>query len=90
MKENLIIVRDILFTSFIIGFILYVLSFLLWMFKFDYFYNITNHIFGIEKEYYTFAAILIMGMAKNVLFFLFLIPAIAIHLKIKCKCKNIK
>ena len=88
MKENLVIVRNILYTSFIIGFILYVLSALLLIFKFDYFSNIAIQMFGIEKQNFVFATILIMGMAKNVLFLLYLVPAIAIHIIIKSKFKN--
>ena len=87
MKENLIIVRDILLTSFIISFVLLILSFLFLMFNLDYAVGIANKFFGIEKEYYVFAIMLIMGMAKNVLLFFFLIPSIAIHIILKRKDK---
>jgi hypothetical protein len=87
MKENLTVIRNILFKSFLIGYIILIFSALIFMFNVDYFADLANQMFGIERQYYLFAVMLIMGMAKNVLFLAFLCPAIAIHWTLKCKCE---
>lgn len=83
MVENLKLIRDILLKSFIVGFILLLFSFLMFMLFNDFIVSIWASWYSVKTEMVGPLIILLFGIFKSLVFILFLIPAIAIHWTIK-------
>lgn len=84
-KENLIIIRDILYRCFFVGLLFLVLATLLYMPCKCFVANIYHTVFGIRTGAYYIMWAIFVGLIKTILIFFFLVPAIAIHIT-ACKC----
>jgi len=78
-KESLIIVRNIFYKCFIVGFIFLVMAALIYLPCKCYVANIYQTSFGIDAEAYYNMWACFVGLIKTIIIFLFLVPAIAIH-----------
>lgn len=86
--EFAIILKKVLFRSFIYGFILLLISSFLYMFWLDNMYNWVSNFYPISEDFLIKAVMLILGMWKIALIQFFLFPAIALHFVIKCCSKK--
>lgn len=80
MKEKLFIIRNIFFTSFIVGLFFLVIAALIYLpcqCAISGYYSKT---FNISIESYNNMWVSFVGLIKTILIFLFLVPSIAIHI----------
>lgn len=80
MKKNLIILRNIYYQCFFIGLFFLVVATLLYMPCKCYLANLYQQGFGISENVYYNLWVGFVGLIKTILVFLFLVPALAIHL----------
>lgn len=80
IKEKLTIVRNILFSCFFIGVIFLILAAILYMPCKCVIANIYQTSFGINLDSYQNMWVLFVGLIKTILIFLFLVPALAVHI----------
>lgn len=79
MIEKLAIIEDILFRIFIIGFILFVLSFLVYLLFNQQLMDLFLPLYGLKAEAASIMILSFYGLIKMFLAYCILIPAIAIH-----------
>lgn len=80
IKENLIIIRNIFYKCFFIGLIFLVIAALIYMPCKCFLAEVYQSGFGISPETYYNMWVGFIGIIKTILIFLFLTPALAIHL----------
>lgn len=78
-KENLIIIRNILYKCFLIGLLFLVIAALIYLPCKCFIADLYQTGFGIEEEAYYNMWAGFVGLIKTILIFLFLVPALAIH-----------
>ncbi len=88
MSENLVLIRDFLFKWFIVGFGLFLLSVILYIFMKDFSAEMSMKLYNVEPQYYFNLAFTLLGFLKLFLFFGVLSPALAIHWLIKVSEKK--
>ncbi len=86
-KENLTVLRNIFFKSFLVGLFFLILAGALYLPCKCYVANFYQS-FGINIFAYQMLWVFFVGLIKTILVFLFLVPAIAIHWALKCYCKK--
>lgn len=86
--ESAILIKKVLFKSFIYGFILLLISSLLYMFMPETMYNIVKAYYPISQISLMKIVIIALGMWKIILIQFFLLPAIALHCTLKGCCKK--
>lgn len=86
--ETAILLKKVLFRSFIYGFILLLISSLLYMFQFDTMFNMVKTFYPISHVSFTKIMIISISMWKIILIQFFLFPAIALHCVTKIKSKT--
>ncbi|MDD3594130.1 MAG: hypothetical protein PHX18_05845 [Candidatus Gastranaerophilales bacterium] len=79
-------VRNILFKSFLLAILLLIISNLLYSFNSDFFFAMFEKYYFIKPEQAAEMVFFLYGIIKIIAVFLFLIPAIAIHMNEHCKC----
>jgi len=77
--ENLIILRNILYKCFVVGFILFIVAILLYLPCKCYVANVYLTSFRISPETYDNLWVGFGGLIKVILVFLFLVPGLAVH-----------
>lgn len=82
------IVETVLFKSFFVGLILFILMAVSYHFYFDTFYHLCNNFYPMDASMFTEIVVISIGLWKLILLQLFLIPAVALHFTIKCKSKD--
>lgn len=78
-KEILIILRNIFYKCFIIGFVFLIAASLIYLPCKCYVAEIYRNGFGISETAYYNMWVAFVGLIKTILVFLFLVPALAIH-----------
>lgn len=78
------IAKMVLFKSFFIGLIFFILMTVSYHFYFDTFYDISNKFYPMDEMSFVNIVVISIAMWKLILLQLFLIPAIALHWTIKC------
>lgn len=86
--ETAILVKKVLFKSFIYGFILLIISSLLYMFRFDAMYEMVRTFYPITQDTLMYVVIIALSIWKVTLIQFFLFPAIALHCTIKSAQKK--
>jgi hypothetical protein len=79
LKENLIVLRNILYKCFLVGLFFLIIATVLYMPCKCLLANIYQIGFGISPELYYSMWVSFIGLIKTILIFLFLVPALAIH-----------
>lgn len=79
MSENLILIRNILYRWFIIGFLFLGFSSLMYILAKDFTSEIAYSMFKLETEDYHRMMVYFLGSMKVILFMFILAPALAIH-----------
>lgn len=87
-KENLIILRNILYKCFFIGLFFLILAAVLYLPCKCYVANIYQTAFGIDIRAYHNLWAIFVGLIKTILIFLFLVPALAVHWVSHCYNKK--
>jgi len=90
MLENIVLIRNILYKCFFIGFAFLLLSSLFFLFGQDYAFSIWSKFYGISPEILKIIMISFLGLFKLLLFVFFLIPALALHCKGRCLKKKVE
>jgi len=83
MIDNLALIRDILLRSFIVGLIFLVIASITYCYLAPNIVNVSVGLYGIKAEDVPLLIVSFIGIMKAFLYFVFLIPAIAIHWTIK-------
>lgn len=83
MNQNLILARNFLFKWFIVGFILLLISVIIFIFLKDLGAEVAYRLYNVDNGNYYNIVLLIFGLTKSALFFFVLSPAIALHWMIK-------
>lgn len=79
MSEKLIIIEDILFKSFIIAFIMLMVSFVCYLVFNQQIIDIWIGLYGLSAKNVSIMILGFYGIFKMLIFILFFIPAIAVH-----------
>lgn len=79
MLENIIILRNLFYKFFLIGFIFYILTALLFVFKNEWVINLIIQFYHLTRGEINLLIACFIGMTKMFLIFLFLIPALGLH-----------
>lgn len=74
--------------SFIIGYIILLLSALFYIFCFDWMYGLAYKMYGLSKEQFVNAYIFGLTIYKLNLILFFLVPALALFCKCRCEKEN--
>ena len=86
--------KKFFFKCFIITFALNIILFVLWLLVRDFYFSFAHYIFAIDKAAYNKLALDFFVISKYIMFYAFLIPAIALFWMEKCQKvdwrKNIK
>lgn len=86
MNENLIVIRNIFYKCFIIGFLMLIIAGLIYMPNKTILASFYGSVFGIDNKTYYLMWVCFVGLIKTILIFLFLVPALALHWQ-TCKCR---
>jgi hypothetical protein len=89
MNENLIVIRNILYKCFLVGLFFLVFALIIYMPYKTFFATFYASILGISLTSYYLMWACFIGLMKTIIIFLFLVPALAIHLTTSgCCCKK--
>lgn len=84
--ETALLIKKVLFKSFIYGFILLIISSLLYMFRFDEMYEMVKAFYPLSQDTLMNIVMITLSIWKVILIQFFLFPTIALH----CTIKSIK
>lgn len=84
-KECIICMRNFLLKWFIIGFAIFLLSSILFIFLKDFGGQMAMSLYGIDPDFYINFAFIMLGLIKLFLIFMVLAPALALHWMIRNK-----
>ena len=79
MNIDLVLIRNLLYKWFVIGFVLYIISILIFLNFKDYAAQIACILFYVDPYHYFQIALALFGLVKLLLFFFVLTPALSIH-----------
>jgi hypothetical protein len=79
MGEKLAIVEDVLLRSFFSGLLLFMFSYLIYLFFNDLVISMWTALYGLDEQMINIIIMGFYGITKILLFVLFLVPAIGIH-----------
>lgn len=80
LEQIIIIIRNILYRAFLIGFAFYIFTFLFWIGLQDWSISYVGRFFaGISRQEIILAMIYFIGWMKLIVIYIFLIPALALH-----------
>lgn len=79
MLENIIIIRNLFYKFFFIGFIFYIFTAMLLLFYNEWVINLIIHIYNLTIPQINLLIAFFIGWTKMIIIFLFLIPAIGLH-----------
>ncbi len=82
MNNNLTVIRNIFYMCFVIGMLMLIIAGLLYLPNKSFLADFYKSVFGICCEEYYYLWVLFVGLIKTILVFLFLVPALALHLTI--------
>lgn len=80
-------IRNVLFKSFLITFVLLILSHIVWCVKTDFVLDLIQKVYGVAPEQAKICVLNAYTAMKILGGILFLIPAIAIQMEFFCPCK---
>ena len=84
MCEKVLFVRNFLYKFFVIGFLLLIISAILYIFLKDFAAGIAQSWYKIEPVFYYNFAFVLLAYIKVILFFFILTPALALHWMLSC------
>lgn len=87
MEDKLVLARNFLYKFFVAGFVILILSAVIYIFAKDYAIEMSGAWYGIDPEFIKYYAFVMLGLIKVVLIFFVLTPALALHWLICC-CKK--
>jgi len=79
MLQNIILIRNIFYKCFLIGFIFYIMSAFFYVFDKHWSANIACRIFNISMNEFNLLFAYFIGWCKMIIMFFFLVPALALH-----------
>jgi hypothetical protein len=79
MLETIVLIRNILYKCVFISFIYFIFVVVFYMFNKNWAFNYTSNLYGVNKETFEFLLIYFIGWMKMFVFFIFLVPALALH-----------
>lgn len=79
MLETVILIRNIFYKCFLTGFLFLIFSTLFWTFNKDFSVDISTTLFNVEKHEIILLMVYFISWIKVILFYFFLIPALALH-----------
>lgn len=79
MSEKLVIIEDIFFKTFIVGFILFIFSFIVYLLFNEQLIDVIMGLYGLKTETVSIMFLSFYGFIKIFLVFGFFVPAIGIH-----------
>ncbi len=88
MEEKLIIAKKFLYKYFLIGFLLFLISVVSYIFIKDFAAELAQSWYGIDPQFYYNVIFIFLGLIKMFLVFLVLAPALALHWLVKCCLKK--
>lgn len=82
-------IRNILFKTFLLSFVILVLWHIVYIFNSDFIINVFESVYKISAQEARFSIVIASNAMKIITLFFFLFPAVAIHLEfVKCKCEH--
>lgn len=85
MNLNIVLMRNFLFKWFVVGFVILVISAVLFIFLKDVGAQMASRFYGVDPAFYINFAFTMLGIVKIFLIFFILSPALALHWITKCK-----
>lgn len=79
MLENIILIRNIFYKFFLIGFIFYIFTAILLLLNNEWVINIIINIYSLTRPEINLLIACFIGWTKMIIIFLFLIPALGLH-----------
>ena len=79
MLEKIIIIRNIFYKCFLISLIYFLFVALFYVFNKNWTINYTTSLYGISKENISLLVVYFIGWMKMFAFYVFLVPALALH-----------
>jgi len=79
MLENIILIRNIFYKFFLLGFVFYMLTAVFLLFNNEWVINLIIQIYNVTRPEINLLIACFIGMTKMVIIFLFLIPAFGLH-----------
>lgn len=87
MCEKLVLTRNFLYKFFVVGFLLFLLTAIIYIFVRGFAVEMALAWYGVDPLYYQNLVFMFFGFIKFILIFLVLSPALALHWMICC-CKK--
>ncbi|OGH96668.1 MAG: hypothetical protein A2039_04630 [Candidatus Melainabacteria bacterium GWA2_34_9] len=79
MLEKIILIRNIFYKCFLISFVYFIFVSLFYMFNKEWAANLSVHLYNLNKENFYLFIIYFIGWMKMFTFYVFLVPALALH-----------
>ena len=79
MLEKIILIRNIFYKCFLISFVHFIFASLFYMFNKEWAANFSANLYNINKHDFYLILIYFLGWMKMFIFYVFLVPALALH-----------
>lgn len=79
MLENIILIRNIFYKFFFIGFIFYIFTAMILLFNNEWVINLIIHYYNLTRPEINVLVANFVGWTKMIIIYLFLIPALGLH-----------